>query len=163
MQLRYSLLAFFLLAVAFASPAVAGTVDLDLNLASYHTEAWARRSLNQVNPGLGVTYHWNRTWAVMGGVYKNSYRRPTWYALGAFTPLHLGGSHRWHVDAGVAAGFASGYRRAEVGSEPVVGGLVVRLAAPNGVALNLLGVPNSDAHNSGFIGFQLSLPLGGAR
>lgn len=158
------LLATLLVASLFPLTASARSwVDLDLNLASYHTESWARHSLNRFNPGLGITYHWNRTWAVMGGEYKNSYRRPTWYALAAFTPIQLGQPSGWHVDAGLAAGLASGYRHAEVPSEPAVAGIILRLAAPNGIALNLLGVPNSDAHNSGFIGFQLVMPWGGAR
>jgi hypothetical protein len=161
-----SLVLLVALAVAIIFPITASarsSVDLDFNFASYHTEAWARQSLNQFNPGLGITYHWNRTWAVMGGEYKNSYRRPTWYALAAFTPLQLGRINGWHVDAGLAAGLASGYRSSEVPSEPLVGGLIVRLASPSGIGLNLLAVPNSDAHNSGFIGFQLVMPWGGAR
>lgn len=160
-----SLFVILALVLAFVLPALAhaSEVDLDLNLASIHTESWARQSLNQFNPGLGVEYHWNRTWAVMGGEYRNSYRRPTWYALGAWTPLHLGSATSWHLDAGVMAGVASGYRTSEVPSQPAVAGLLVRFSTPSGVALNLLGAPNTGAHNSGFIGLQLSIPLEASR
>lgn len=156
---------FVVLVLAFALPALAhaSEIDLDLNLASYHTEAWARQSLNQFNPGLGIEYHWNRTWAVMGGEYQNSYRRPTWYALGAWTPLHLGSATSWHLDAGVTAGVATGYHTSEVPSQPAVAGLLVRLKTPSGVALNLLGTPNTGSRNSGFVGIQLAMPWGGAR
>lgn len=142
-----------------AMPAHAGTLRLDVNLASYHTERWAREALNQRNPGLGVTYQFDRTWALAGGVYSNSYRRPTAYVLAEWTPLQVGRVGGWHVDAGLAAGIATGYRRDEVATAPFAGGAIVRITAPAGVALNLVGVPNEDARHSGFVGFQLSFPL----
>jgi hypothetical protein len=146
-------------AAAVATPAHAGTWRMDVNAASYHTEAWARRSLNQRNPGLGIAWQASRTWAIAGGVYYNSYRRPTWYALGAWTPVQIGADDGWHVDAGLAAGLVSGYRRNEVSLAPFAGGALVRIVAPNGVGVNLVGVPNQDAKHTGFIGLQLSFPL----
>lgn len=143
----------------YSGNAHAGTLDLDVNVASLHTEAWARDQLNQSNPGLGLSYHWNRTWSVMGGEYLNSYRRPTWYALGAWTPLHLGSATSWHLDAGLAAGVATGYRTVEVPSQPAVAAAVLRVSAPDGVAVNLLAVPNQGARNTGFVGLQISFPL----
>ena len=140
--------------------AFAGTWRMDANLASVHTEAWARRSLNQVNPGLGVEYQVNRSWAYTAGFYKNSYSRRTMYALAEWTPLHLGAAQGWHVDAGLAGGLVSGYRRSEVPCEPFAAGAVVRLVAPSGVSLNLLGVPNTGPRSSGFVGFQFSVPMG---
>lgn len=132
---------------------------LDANLASVHTERWARDSLNQRNPGLGVTWQASRTWALAAGAYTNSYRKPTVYALAEFTPLHIGQVNHWHVDAGVAAGIATGYTRAEIPCAPLAGAALIRVTAPDGIALNVLGVPNMGARNSGFIGFQLSVPL----
>jgi len=143
----------------FATAAHAGTWRMDVNVASYHTERWARQQLNQRNPGLGITYEFDRTWAFAGGVYSNSYRRPTVYALAAWTPLHVGRTAGWHVDAGLAAGVATGYRRDEVATAPLAGGAIVRITAPAGVALNLVGVPNEDARHSGFVGLQVSFPL----
>lgn len=146
--------------VAFVShPAQAASWRLDANLASVHTERWARDSLNQRNPGLGVTWQASRTWALAAGAYTNSYRKPTVYALVEFTPLHIGQVNHWHVDAGVAAGIATGYTRAEIPCEPLAGAALIRVTAPDGIALNVLGVPNMGARNSGFIGFQLSVPL----
>lgn len=147
-------------AIVIAVPrAHAGTLDLNINLASVHTERWARDSLNQRNPGIGVTYQWSRTWSIAGGVYSNSYRRPTVYALAEFTPLHAGQANHWHLDAGLAAGFASGYRRSEIPCEPFVGAALIRVTAPNGIASSIVGVPNMGAYNSGFLGFQVSVPL----
>lgn len=137
----------------------AGRITLDINVGSYHTQAWARRDLNQKNPGLGVTYHVDRTWAFAGGGYWNSYRRPTAYALVQWTPLQLGGSNDWHVDAGLVAGLASGYRYDEIAVRPLAGGALVRLVAPSGVSLNLYGVPGTGGSKSGFVGVQFSVPM----
>lgn len=137
----------------------AGALRLDVNLASVHTERWARNSLNQRNPGIGIEYQANRTWAVAGGIYGNSYRRPTVYALAEWTPLHIGQVNDWHLDAGLAAGFATGYTRAEIPCAPLGGGALIRVTAPDGIALNIVGVPNMGARNSGFVGFQVSMPL----
>jgi len=142
-----------------ATPAHAGTWRLDVNLASYHTEAWARRALNQTNPGIGLAWQASRTWAIAGGAYLNSYRRETMYALVEWTPIHIGADAHWHVDAGLAAGLASGYTRQEVPCAPLAGGAWVRVVAPGGIALNVVGVPNGMWKRSGFVGFQLSFPL----
>jgi hypothetical protein len=139
--------------------AAAATWRLDANLASIHTERWARNSLNQRNPGIGIEYQASRTWTLAGGIYTNSYRKPTVYALAEFTPLHLGAVNHWHLDAGIAAGIATGYNRAEIPCAPLAGAAVIRIVTPDGVALNVMGAPNRGAYNSGFIGFQLSIPL----
>lgn len=160
----------FLVVAALFAAAVGATIApvnsaradgwrLDANLASIHTERWARDSLNQRNPGIGIEYQASRIWALAGGIYNNSYRRPTIYALAEFTPLHLGATNRWHIDAGVAGGIATGYTRAEIPCAPIAGAALIRITAPDGIAVNVLGVPNMGAHNSGFIGFQLSFPL----
>jgi len=139
--------------------ASAATWFLDANLASVHTERWARDSLNQINPGIGFEYQANRTWGLAVGEYTNSYRKTTLYGLADFTPIHLGHEGGWHLDAGMAAGLLGGYTHREVPCAPLGGGLLVRVAAPNGIALNLFDVPNTGAHQSGFIGFQLAVPL----
>lgn len=177
------------LALAIAPIAHAATLDLNLNVASVHTEQWARRSLNQRNPGLGLTYHFDRTWAVMAGEYKNSYRVTTVYAAAVWTPVHIGRADRWHVDAGLAAGLASGYGHASYNTyswtadpasttgwrlvttrhrfmrnplSPLMAAGIVRLTSPSGLGLNLLIVPNQGPRSSGFVGFQLAVPIGGA-
>lgn len=152
-------LAAFLQLVSLAHPAHAGTLRIDVSLASYHTEQWARQSLNQRNPGLGIEYAINRDWSLAGGAYSNSYRRTTVYALAEWTPLHVGRRGHWHIDAGLAGGLASGYKRDEIPCAPLAGAAVIRIAAPSGFAMNLLGVPNAGSRQSGFIGFQLSVPL----
>jgi hypothetical protein len=145
--------------LAFADDGATARTTLDVNLASIHTERWARNSLNQVNPGLGVTTRLSDTWSLSGGAYKNSFSRLSVYALVNFTPIHLPSSRNgWRVDAGVAGGLVSGYRRQEMAAAPLAGAGQLRVASPHGVSLNVMAVPNYQ-RNSGFIGFQVSVPL----
>lgn len=142
-----------------AHQARAGTFDLDVTTTAIHTRAWAQRDLNQVNPGLGLEYHFTRTWGVMGGVYRNSYKRPTWYTAATFTPLHLGRTNGWQADAGIGAGLATGYTRRENSVAPAMAAGVLRVRTPSGTGVNLLWVPNQPHDGTGFVGLQISIPL----
>jgi hypothetical protein len=146
------------LATAQTQAQAASPWSLDLNATSYHTRAWARRQLNQNNPGLGFEYQISPDWAAMVGLYRNSYRRETGYALGVWTPLRMGLPWGMTASAGLAAGLVSGYRRAEVATEPLAAGAVLRLRMAQGFGLNFLAVPNTQS-GSGFIGVQLVVPL----
>lgn len=150
-------------ALALAHPVTANAASprwtLDGNLASYHTERWARHELNQDNEGLGLTAHINRDWSVSAGWYRNSYRRGSTYLLAAWTPLHASLPAGWSLAAGVTAGLDSGYRSDELATEPLVGAGLLRVIAPKGWSINLTAVPNAGAHCSGFIGMQVSLPI----
>ncbi len=161
---RRTILAAALIA-ALAAPAAATASaasphwTLDVNLASYHTERWARHSLNQNNLGLGVTWRASRDWSVSSGFYRNSYRRDSTYMLANWTPLHLPLRGGWSLAAGATAGLDSGYRTDELATEPVVAAALVQLRAPSGWSVNLTGVPNDGPGRSGFVGAQFSLPL----
>ena len=144
---------------AIAAPAArAAHYTLDLNLASIHTEHWARKQLNQRNEGLGITAQLAPSWSVSTGFYRNSYRRTSVYALAAWTPLHIP-LGAWHIDVGGEAGLVSGYLRNEVASSPLMAAGLVRLVSPWHWAIALSMVPNAPNRSSGFIGAQLSLPL----
>ncbi len=143
---------------ASQSPSPPSPWSLDINLASWHTRAWARHTLSQRNPGVGIERDFSPDWSAMAGLYSNSYRKPTWYALAAWTPLHAGLPAGLSLSAGIAAGLVSGYARTQVRSEPLAGGAVLRLRARSGLGLNLLAVPNSMG-GSGFIGLQVVAPL----
>ena len=161
--MRKTFLAAALIA-ALAAPVAASaatTFSLDVNLASYHTERWARHDLNQHNLGLGATAHFNRDWSVSAGWYRNSYRRTSAYALVNWTPLHgsLPLPAGWSIAAGAAAGLDSGYRRDELATEPFVAAALVRVIAPADWSINLTAVPNAPGGRSGFIGMQVSMPF----
>lgn len=155
---RPAILAALLAATVAAPMAQAVDLSLDLNLASVHTEQWARDSLNQRNEGLGLTAQLDPAWSLSVGEYRNSYRRTSAYALAAWTPLRvpLGG---WQVTAGGEAGLVTGYRRSEIASQPVMGAGLLRVIAPSHWSLDLTAVPNAPGRRSGFVGVQLSLPL----
>lgn len=136
----------------------AASLRLSISLASYHTQAWARDSLNQTNPGVGFEWRESRSWAVMVGAYRNSYERTTTYALAQWMPLQLGERDSWHVDGGIVGGIATGYTRTENPGAPLIGALALRLAMPrNRYDVMLVGVPNTGAGQSGFIGLQVSV------
>ncbi len=155
-----SLLAFIPAAHAADAPAsrFSPRLSLDLNIASVHTEAWARRQLNQDNPGLGIEYQASPDWSAAAGFYRNSYRRTSAYALGVWTPWHIDLPAGLTASAGFAAGLVSGYRRPEVPTEPLAGGAVLRLRSAHGFGINLLAVPNTQS-GSGFIGLMLVAPI----
>ena len=146
------------LATTHAANASPSPWSIDINTTSIHTEAWARRQLNQDNPGLGIEYQFSTNWSAAGGFYRNSYRRETAYMLGVWTPLHVDLPAGLTASVGLAAGLVSGYRRPEVPTEPLAAGAVLRLRTAHGFGLNLLAVPNTQS-GSGFIGLQLVAPL----
>lgn len=156
--LATGLLLAFTLVAAHAADTPSSPWSLDINATSVHTEAWARRQLNQDNPGLGMEYQFNHEWSAAGGFYKNSYRRETAYALAIWTPLHIDLPAGLMADAGLAAGLVSGYRRPEVPTEPFAAGAVMRLRTAQGFGINLLAVPNTQS-GSGFVGLQLVAPI----
>ncbi len=159
--MRIKILAAVLIA-ALATPAAASaatTFSLDVNIASYHLERWARRELNQHNEGLGLTARFTPDWSISAGWYRNSYRRTSAYALANWTPWHWSLPAGWSLAAGVTAGLDSGYRRDELATEPLVAAGLVRVIAPKGWSINLTAVPNTPGRRSGFIGAQVSMPL----
>jgi len=148
-----------LLGALCAGTAGAADLSLDLNLASMHTEAWARRELNQDNPGLGLEYQFSPDLSAAGGFYRNSYRRTSAYALGVWTPLHLAIPGGLTASAGLAAGLVSGYTSTECPARPLAAGAVLRIRDRDGLGVNLLAVPNTPRGGSGFIGLQLVVPI----
>lgn len=141
-----------------AEPSHLSRWALDVNTTSVHTEAWARRDLNQNNPGLGLEYQFSPNWSAMGGFYRNSYSRTSAYALGAWTPLHFDLPFSLTASAGLAAGLVSGYTHNEVPARPWAAGAVMQIRNAHGYGINLLGVPNTTS-GSGFIGVQAVIPI----
>ncbi|SCC93614.1 conserved exported hypothetical protein [Thiomonas sp. X19] len=135
----------------------AGTLSLDLSTACIHDKAAARRSLNQVNPGLGVAYQITPDVGLSGGFYRNSFRRTSAYALAAWTPLHLALPAGLTVRLGLAGGLVSGYAHVSPVSPFAAAGLLT-LRTTQGWGVNIVAVPNL-ATSSGFVGLQLVAPL----
>ena len=132
--------------------------SLDISTTSYHTRQWARDSLNQDNPGLGIEYHCTRNSGFAAGFYKNSYSRTSVYALATYTPLHIALPEGFSVAAGGLAGAISGYTRAEAPARPLMAAALVEIRSRHGYGINLIGVPNA-GQSAGFVGLQLVVPL----
>ena len=130
----------------------------DISTTSYHTRQWARDSLNQDNPGLGIEYHCTQSSGFAAGFYKNSYSRTSVYALATYTPLHIALPEGFSVAAGGLAGVISGYTRTEAPGRPLMAAALVEIRNARGYGINLIGVPNS-GQSAGFIGLQLVVPL----
>jgi len=84
-----------------ALPGCAGNW-LVLTAASYHENR--ERGYNERNLGLGLEIPVHDEVRAIGGTYRNSHDRQSWYAGGQWTPLKLGG-----LSIGAAAITASGY------------------------------------------------------
>lgn len=132
--------------------------SLDINTTSYHLRQWARDSLNQDNPGLGLEYQATPNWGAAAGFYRNSYSRTSAYLLASYTPLHLALPARWRVNAGLAGGIVSGYTSAEAPARPLALAALLEVRNASGWGINLACVPNA-GQSAGFIGLQLVAPL----
>ncbi len=131
---------------------------LDISTTSYHTRQWARDSLNQDNPGLGIECHCTQNSGFAAGFYKNSYSRTSLYALVTYTPWHISLPEGFSVAAGGAFGAISGYTRAEAPARPLMAAALVEIRNAQGFGINLVGVPNA-GQSAGFVGLQLVVPL----
>jgi hypothetical protein len=136
-------------------------LSLDVSLASFHTGARARHSLNQHNPGLGLTYSFSpdSDWSGSLGFYENSYRKTSAYALANWTPWHASLPGDFALAAGVTAGLVSGYTRAQCEVRPFAAGLLVRFRRAGAWGFNIVAAPRVRRGGSGFVGFQLVVPL----
>ncbi len=140
------------------APTAAPRWALDISTTSYHTRQWARDSLNQDNPGLGIEYRCTRNSGFAAGFYKNSYSRTSAYAVAAYTPLHIRLPAGFTLAAGGAFGAISGYTRAEAPARPLMAAVLVEVRSSQGYGVNLIGVPNA-GQSAGFVGLQLVVPL----
>lgn len=143
----------FILLLAFPAPAFADETYLDINLASYHLarEDVARRDLNESNPGIGIGRDAG-DWRQMAGIYLNSIRRTSTYALVGYMPLHIG-----RLNIGIVGGVVTGYL---VDVAPAAG-LIATLQFER-IGINIIAVPNARVMHkevNGFAGLQVRYKL----
>lgn len=130
----------------------ADEMSLDIGLKAYHwnREAAKQYNLNEDNPGIGLRWSTSDNYYhQMLGVYKNSDRVWSKYALMAYTPVKLGNVQIGAV-AGVLTGYSSPYQPAA--------GLYTVVKATEEVSVNVTMVPTIRSIKCwGFAGFQLSV------
>lgn len=149
-----------LLALGAAQPArasdwCASGVWLDAMVASYHINP--DKDFEQFNPGLGVECWINDQWAVTGGGFRNSLRRPSWYAGGVWAPEFL---HWGFVRLAAMGGIITGYNYGDwgLGRNHTIGPVAAPLVmvAYKRVGINFIVVPPIPSDDLPFtIGFQL--------
>lgn len=137
-----------------SSSAFAGDATyMDINLASHHfsRNEVARQNLSEVNPGFGLERDAGE-WRQMAGVYRNSIRRASAYALVGYTPLHI-----TRLRMGLVGGAITGY---EIPVAPAVG-LIASLQFDR-FGVNLIMVPDAHVMHkevNGFAGLQVRYRL----
>ncbi|WP_407672076.1 hypothetical protein [Paraburkholderia acidisoli] len=130
-------------------------VWVDAMVASYHINP--DKDFEQFNPGLGVECWINDQWAVTGGGFRNSLRRPSWYAGGVWAPEFL---HWGFVRLAAMGGIISGYNYGNwgLGRNHTIGPVAAPLVmvAYKRVGINFIVVPPIPSDDLPFtIGFQL--------
>jgi hypothetical protein len=144
-----TLLFVFAFLLATSKCAHADEMLLDINLHAHH---WDRdvvdsRNLNENNFGVGLEFK-NNDFRKLFGVYQNSERKISTYALAAWTPIKKG-----PVELGAFGGLVTGYAK----SVQVAAGLFSAVELTNKVNLNITAVPTVKKINCfGFVAFQLA-------
>jgi len=102
---------------------------------------------NLVTPGLGYEHPITDKWRLSVGGYNNSGCKPSYYAAGAYLPLHMGD---WKL--GVLGGAVSGY------SAPILPvGALIAAYEPGLVGLNLILIPPAGESGGGVLWAQLKV------
>jgi hypothetical protein len=141
---------------AHAGDWCSGGVWVDAMLASYHINPDPGTHFEEFNPGLGVECWLNGQWAVTGGEFRNSLRRPSWYGGGVWAPEF---AHFGFVRVAVMGGIISGYNYGNwgLGRNHTIGPVVapVIMTSYKRVGLNIIVVPPIPSDNLPFtLGFQ---------
>lgn len=142
---------------------------LNVNVTSHHFSNTKR--YNEFNPGLGYEGVFGNNHILLG-VYYNSFKLWSGYALGAYTPLHWQVSQNHRIDFGLALGLASGYQDVHLnwtkakcckGIVPLAGAMVMwKPVQSDKFGVNFFLVPKfkrSESEMAGFIGLQLKFKL----
>ena len=111
----------------------ANKLYLDFTLLSKHIDAAER--VNEINPGMGLSYFIGEKCELRGGGYYNSYKRPTFYLTANYIPLSAD-TEDFNFNFGIAAGFATGYKDGEIsifGKSPIFYGIIPVLAPNVGI------------------------------
>jgi hypothetical protein len=126
--------------------AIAGETWFVGTLASYHYTGSG--DYEQRNWGFGIEQRLTDSFAVAGGVYRNSHRRDSLYFGAAWAPLKFG-----LVSLGIAALLVGGYETVE---EPELVKAIFPVVSIDyhGLGLNIPIVPPTNS-NAGAIGLQV--------
>lgn len=136
-----------------------GGVWVDAMLGSYHIHPDKNTDFEQFNPGLGVECWLNGEWAVTGGGFRNSLRRPSYYGGGVWAPEF---AHAGFIRLAVMGGIISGYNYGNwgLGRNHTIGPVVapIVMVEYKRVGANFIVIPPIPSDNLPFtIGFQVKV------
>ena len=117
---------------------------LTLNVAAYHFDRKAAKYFNETNSGIGYEKE-DGNMRTMTGMYRNSLYATSFYALKAYTPIHIG-----KTSIGVFGGGVTGYI---MKISPAIG-VLITYQASNNIGINLTVVPTVRAQHIKVYGFS---------
>lgn len=103
---------------------------IDFSLVSKHIGT--EEQLNEINPGIGLSYFTGKNFELSAGYYNNSYSRPSFYFTGNYIPF-CADLKSFNFKFGLAAGLTTGYKDGEfliLGKSPLLFGTVLPVLAP---------------------------------
>ena len=130
-QIVIFVLTFFLFLPAAVQAQSKNDLFVDVTLLSKHIGI-IPQPLNEINPGIGLSYFVSDNWELRGGAYYNSYKKTALYLVANYIPF----STDWKdfsFNFGVAAGFVTGYKDSGItilGKSPIFYG-ILPMIAPN--------------------------------
>lgn len=133
--------------LAFATAAHADTF-LTVSDYSYHLnrERAEKKDLNERNLGVGIEQTVSETVSAVGGYYKNSFYRPSFYAGAQWLPLSLG-----PVRIGAQGGAVTGYSNSA--ARPYAAAVAEVMIGKFGA--NFIAIPPAAKVGSGVLTVQL--------
>jgi hypothetical protein len=142
---------------AHAADWCGGGVWVDAMLGSYHIDPGPNTHFEQFNPGLGVECWLGNQWALTAGGFRNSLRRPSYYAGGVWAPEF---AHWGIVRLAAIGGIISGYNYGNwgLGRNHTIGPVVapIMMVDYKRVGANFIVIPPIPSDNLPFtIGFQV--------
>lgn len=140
---------FALILLLMSGACRADVCNLNINLHAHHfaRESVSKYDLNEINPGVGLEFR-DGQYRKMFGIYKNSERNTSAYALLAWTPIKIG-----PVEIGAFGGAVTGYAKPYMPAA----GIFSAVQLTDHINMNITIVPTIQEYNViGFMAFQLS-------
>ncbi|WP_174770023.1 hypothetical protein [Paraburkholderia hayleyella] len=134
-----------------------GGIWFDAMLGSYHIHP--KKDFEQFNPGLGVECWLGSEWAVTGGGFRNSLRRPSWYGGMVWAPEF---AHWGLIRLAAMGGVITGYNYGNwgLGRNHTIGPVLAPLLMVEykRVGMNIILIPPIPSNDLPFTaGFQVKV------
>ncbi|WJF91812.1 hypothetical protein QS306_17245 [Paraburkholderia bonniea] len=134
-----------------------GGLWVDAMVGSYHIHP--KKDFEQFNPGIGVECWLGQEWAVTGGGFRNSLRRPSWYGGAVWAPEF---AHWGFIRLAAMGGIITGYNYGNwgLGKNHTIGPVLAPLLMMEykRVGMNVILIPPIPSNDLPFTaGFQVKV------